>query len=178
MVCSNKSCRAIVLFLSLSVFGCAVTHAPRGWLESPNALKTDAYGGWIYIKTNTEEYLAGELIAISSDSMFVANETFHAIARADIRSARLTAYKSNARLMGASVPLGTLLTVSNGAGLLFTAPMWIIGGTTAAIIRSHEPIIDYPDQGLNRFMPFARYPQGLPLRIDRKQITMKSGTRV
>jgi hypothetical protein len=178
MVCSNRSCRAISLFLALSVFGCAVTHAPREWLERPKALQADAYGGWIYVKTNAEEYLAGELIAISSDSVFVANETFHAIARSDIRSARLTAYESNAWRSGAIVALGTGMTISNGIACLATAPMWMIGGTIVTIIKSREPIIDYPDHGLGSFMPFARYPQGLPSMIDRKHITMKPGTRI
>jgi hypothetical protein len=49
----------------------------------------------------------------------------------------------------------------------------MIGGSIATGSRSFEPIIDYPKKDLSRFLPFARYPQGLPDGIDRSQIRMK-----
>jgi hypothetical protein len=75
--------------------------------------------------------------------------------------------------MGGLVLLGTLSTISNGAFLLFTAPMWIIGGSIATGARSFEPIVDYPKRDWGHLAPFARYPQGMPRGIDRKQIKMK-----
>ncbi len=173
MLDRNKTYKVSVLFFSLFVFSCAATHAPRGWLESPNDIQTDTYGGWLNLETKTKAKLAGELIAISNDSIFIANETFHTIARSDIKSARLVAYKSNAGGMGGLVFLGTLSTISNGLLLVLTAPLWIIGGSLATTSRSFEPIIDYPKTELSRFAPFARYPQGLPSGIDRNQIKMK-----
>jgi hypothetical protein len=164
-----------LLILSLLAVGCAARYSPRGYLEEPRKTQKDTFGGWVRLKIAEKDIrtISGELIALSSDSIFVANETFHALALSNIKSARLEAYNSQAGHMGALVGLGTLLTVSNGIGLLFTAPMWILGGGTATIFQSYEPIIEYPEQELDRLQPFARYPQGLPPGIDRSRITMK-----
>lgn len=173
----NKTCIIFMLLLSLWMGGCAVTHTPPGWLASPIDMQTDAYGGWIEVEyssaTGEKTQISGELIAINADSIFIANETFHAIAVSNIKSARLSAYNSHASGMGGLVILGTLSTISNGVFWIFTAPMWIIGGRICSRIRSFEPIVDYPKQELSRFVPFARYPQGLPLGINRNRIKMK-----
>jgi len=167
----------VLLLLALFFFSCATTQAPRGWLASSDKTQTDVYGGWFEIKYSSASKVkaptVGELIAISEDSIFIADQTFHAIARNDIKSARLVIYKSNSEGMGGLVALGTVSTISNGFFLIFTAPMWIIGGSIAAGARSYEPIVDYPKKELSSFMPFARYPQGLPLGIDRSQIKSK-----
>jgi hypothetical protein len=71
--------------------------------------------------------------------------------------------------------LGTVSTISNGWFLVFTAPMWMIGGGITSSKLSYNAIVDYPRMELNRFAPFARYPQGLPSVIDRSRIKMKRG---
>jgi hypothetical protein len=162
-----------MLCLSLSICGCASTSAPRGWLESPYDMQSDAHGGWLRLETKTELRMFGELIAISSDSLFLAGEDLQAVAQADIKSARLLAYKSNAEEVGGLVALGTLATLSNGVLLLFTAPMWMIGGGIVTGVRSFQPTIDYPKQEWSRFRAFSRFPQGLPPGLDRSQIRMK-----
>ncbi len=174
---NNKTLTMFMLFFSLLVVNCATTHAPRGWLASASAIRTDTYGAWINVEYDSvskeKAQLGGELIAISKDSIYIANETFYIIALSSIKSARLVTYKSNAEVIGGLVLLGTLSTISHGWFLIFTAPMWIIGGSIASGVRSFEPIVDYPKQELSRFVPFARYPQGLPAGIDRNQIKMK-----
>jgi len=173
----NKIYSIFALFLSLLVVRCATTHAPGGWLASSSDMQTDAYGGWLeleyYSASKAKAQLSGELIAISADSIFIANEAFHAIALSSVKSARLVTYKSNAGGMGGLVFLGTVSTIYHGRFLILTAPMWIIGGSIVSACRSFEPIVDYPKQEWSRFVPFARYPQGLPSGIDRNQIKMK-----
>jgi len=166
--------RISVLFMSLCVAGCAVTHEPEGWLANPGAMQTDTYGGWVQVKLNfaSEEKaeLGGELIAIGKDSMYIANETFHSIAIFSIKSAQLVAYEPHTEEMGGLFILGTLSSISNGVFLLITAPMWIMGGSLTTRARSYEPIVEYPKKELSRFAPFARFPQGLPAVVDRNQM--------
>lgn len=163
-----------VLFICLCVAGCAVTHEPEGWLPSPQAMQTDTHGGWVHVKCNSaskeKAEIGGELIAIGKDSMYIANETFHSIAIFSIKSAQLVAYEPHTEEMGGLVFLGTLSSISDGLFLLFTAPMWIIGGSITTSARSYEPIVEYPRRELSRFAPFARFPQGLPAGIDRNQM--------
>lgn len=115
----------------------------------------------------------GELIAVTKDTLFLADTVLQAIASTDILTARLVTYDAS-ELMGLGVllVLGTVSTISNGYFLVYTAPMWLIGGSMAVIIRSYDPIIDYPNKPLKQFLPFARYPQGLPHDLDRTKIRM------
>ncbi len=165
----------LLLFVPLAFFSCAARYSPPGWLDSPEDVQTVAYGGWLHVKTTAKTEISGELIAIGRDSIFVANETLHAFALIDIESARLEAYGPDIALMGGWLVLGTLSSASNGWLCVFTGPMWILGGGTATILRSYEPILEYPDQELSSLLPFARFPQGLPPGIDRRSLKMKPG---
>lgn len=152
---------------------CASTNAPMGWLVKPESVPTDTYGAWIKIRTH-HGLISGELISLMNDTVFVADTAaLHGVASADIISARLATYNAAHSNIGAFAFFGTISTISNGAFLIFTAPMWIIGGTIASIIRSYEPIIDYPKRPLTDFSPYARYPQGLPSGLQRNDIRMK-----
>lgn len=164
---------SLVLLIFL-VLGCATTHAPRNWLQNPEDLQTDAFGAWITVKTVDNQELAGELIAISADSVFIAGKTLTGIAKDSIKSARLVAYKSKATGMAVFSVVMTLATpFINGLYFVFTAPMWFFGGAIAASIRSYEPVLDYPGHDWEELALFARYPQGLPPGIERNKIKKK-----
>ncbi len=160
-----------VIVLSLPFLTCASTDAPTRWLADPDNVPSDVYGAWISVNGDSAR-IAGELIAISDDTVFVADSTLHAIAEGEIRSARLVVFQPGGSI-GAGVFFGTLSTISNGWYLVFTAPMWLIGGTIAASSRSFDPIIDYPQRSMEKLVPFARYPQGLPPELNRDRIRMK-----
>jgi hypothetical protein len=166
----NYSFKVLVVGLCFLMTNCATTSVPGDWLSKPDFVASDAYGGWIEIKS-LENHIQGELIAIDEDTVFVANSTLQTIASKDILSARLVIY--DAQSMGGWVLLGTLSTISHGLLLIFTTPMWLIGGTIAVVSRSYDPIIDYPQRPLVDFKAFARYPQGLPPNLDRNVIRMK-----
>jgi hypothetical protein len=156
-----------MLFIS-----CGATHnAPTAWLPKPEETVSDSYGAWIEINSLHGSF-RGELIAVTEDTVFVAHITLFSVATADITSARLVLYDTGRSLAVGRI-LGFFSTFSNGAFLLFTAPMWLIGGTIAVINRSYDPIVDYPKKPLNEFKPFARYPQGIPEQINRSEISMK-----
>jgi hypothetical protein len=168
---SHKFLSKIVVVTFCFFFAdCATVDAPSHWLSDPDRVASDVRGGWISIKS-LRGRAAGELIAVSKDTVFVADSLLRAVASGDIASARLVTY--DASNMGDYVFLGTLATVSNGWFLFVTAPMWIIGGSIAATSRSFDPVIDYPSKPLMDFAPFARYPQGLPPGLDRGAIQMK-----
>ena len=152
---------------------CATVNAPSHWLSDPDRVASDVRGGWIDIKS-LQGRITGELIAATKDTVFVADSALHAVVSGDIASARLVTYDASS--MGGYVFLGTLSTISNGLFLIVTAPMWIIGGSIAATSRSFDPVIDYPSKPLTDFAPFARFPQGLPLGLDRRAIQMKMGS--
>lgn len=160
----------LVAAVSFLMSGCATTTAPSGWLSDPNQVSSDPYGGWVDIHCKNERIM-GELIAVTKDTLFVANDLLHAVGSADILTARLAFYHPSN--LGGVVALGTISTLSHGFILILSAPLWLIVGSVTAYLRSDEPLIDYPEKPLEKFVPFARFPQGLPPGLDRQAILMK-----
>jgi hypothetical protein len=170
---SRRSLRqALVMLLSLACFGCASTNEPSRWLPASEDLPSDVYGGWISVESDGEN-LAGELIAISGDTVFLADTLLRTIPIAHMLSARLVSYEVGYG-MGAGAFFGSVSTASNGWFLMLTFPMWLIGGSIAGVSRTFDPIIDYPNTRLDGFIPFARYPQGIPPGIDRDGVRMRA----
>jgi hypothetical protein len=175
----NKTILTVGLFGFVLLCRCAATsNAPRDWLPQPEELRREVYGSWIKLEyasnSNLKTQLSGELIAVNQDSIYIVDDVmFHALPLVKIQSGRLEAYRSDADWMSGWVMLGSLSTLSNGGFLIFTAPMWLIGGSCSSWARSREPMIDYQPSSWSRLIPYARYPQGLPLDFDRKHIYIK-----
>ena len=149
---------------------CASSSEPSGWLTKPEKVPVDPYGAWIEVTTTTGS-VQGEFIAAMEDTVFVADTSLKAIDRAGIKSARVVLYNSNdvaGGLLG-----GPIMTISNGVFLVFTFPMWIIGGTIATVSRSYDPVYDYPSRSFEELQKYARFPRGLPPGIDRAALRMK-----
>ncbi|MBC8374723.1 MAG: hypothetical protein H8E26_01690 [FCB group bacterium] len=169
----------IILVIFLFVISCASTTAPDEWLSSAEQTQTQAYGGWIDIEltqTTSREPLTsirGELIAISTDTVYVLAEALIATPKVKIKHARLTIYDSEAGKLAGWTVLGTFSTISHGFLLILSAPIWIISGSTAAAIQSRKPILDYPKISLDQFKKYARFPQGLPANLNRAKIKPK-----
>ena len=170
---------AFFLLILLVLLGCAVTTAPSGWLPTNSQTQRQAFGGWIQVhcKLNSgpKQSIKGELIAIHADTLYVLMEQkFHAIAIPDITKARLVFYDSRAELMGTLATLGCISTLSHGFYLILTAPfLWMMGGGIFAYDQSRKPIIDYPQQSLDDFKKYARFPMGLPEGFSRDKLKPK-----
>ena len=144
---------------------CAGNTAPKGWLPKPTEAQAAAYGGWIELTyaEPKELHTDGELIAVSAESVWVlsANQGL-VIPTATVKKGKLTAYAAQKNGLTAWMLLGTLSTISNGGFLIFTAPMWLIGGSLAVGGESRAPERKSPPLAWVELAPFARFPQGLP----------------
>ena len=112
---------------------CAGKTTPKGWLPTPKEAQETAYGGWIelrYLENAEARGAAGELIAVSADSVWVlTDDQGLVIPTASVREGKLTGYA--ARSLRGWTLAGTLSSISNGAFLIFTMPAWLIGGSLA-----------------------------------------------
>ena len=89
---SHKFLSKIVVVTFCFFFAdCATVDAPSHWLSDPDRVASDVRGGWISIKS-LRGRAAGELIAVSKDTVFVADSLLRAVASGDIASARLVTY--------------------------------------------------------------------------------------
>jgi hypothetical protein len=148
---------------------CASNTAPRDWLPTPTQAQTAAYGGWIELTYDQpeERRTDGELIAVSAESVWVLSGSQGlVIPTAAVKRGKLTAYAAQKGGLTTWAALGTLATISNGLALVFTAPMWLIGGPLAVGAESRAPERKSPPLTWVQLAPFARFPQGMPQGIE------------
>lgn len=159
-----------VVVLSLAVAGCVSTSAPRGFLPDPSEAQTDAYGSWMDVlvaRGAVDETMRGELIAIDDETTWILTQDgIQSFPTDSMLRGRLAVYDSRAGVVGGGAVLGTLSTISNGAFLVFTAPMWMIGGSVAASSQSRMPIHEIGEETPSMLAKFARFPAGLPQGLD------------
>jgi hypothetical protein len=116
----------------------------------------------------------GELIAVNRDSVYVL--TTGGLAVIPVRGVaklNVTGYDAQAAALALWGLAGTLATISHGILLIFSAPVWIITSSIAAAAHSREPREIYPEVALNALRIYARFPQGIPAGLDRRQLRPK-----
>jgi hypothetical protein len=174
---SGSVARWLRLGTAVACAGCARNSAPEGWLPKPAEAQAGAYGGWIELSYDqaTEQRADGELIAVSADSVWVlSQDQALVIPTTAVKAGKLTAYAAQKGSLTLWTVVGTLSTISNGGFLLFTAPMWIIGGSLAVGGESRAPERKSPSLAWGELAPFARFPQGMPEGIDLSTLKAKT----
>jgi hypothetical protein len=176
---NKKQIFLLIITLYLCCSGCAISIAPEGWLPTAEQTQTQAYGGWIVLNRSTDYWqkskmlLQGELIAISEDTVFVLTDTLNSIPKVVITNAQLATYDSHFNGLRLWTVAGIVSTLSHGVILGISAPIWMFSGNKIVRNQSLEPILDFPDDPLSSFEPYARFPQGLHKNINRKQLEVK-----
>ena len=181
----TKLVTAAMAALGLLCVGCVITSAPRGWLPSSNDAQTNTYGAWTEINLRYPEkagVVRGELIAVHDDSLFVLTaDTLLGLSRDQLRSVRLSTYRSEHGGLAAWTGLGAISTASHGVALLGTLPMWLIVGSATTASASGEPdehcsAAEIKERGgvcWQDLAKFARFPQGIPPAVDRSSLRGK-----
>jgi hypothetical protein len=160
---------------------CATTTAPAKWLPKPDETQTETLGGWINVRTKTNDqtqHLLGELIAIHADSIFVlTGPDLIALPKMSITMANLTRYISGHWVLIPWTLLGFVSTLSHGYFLVFTAPAWILFGSISTIAQSRAPqMTKLRKTSWDKFAQYARFPQGLPPNLDRQSLVPENIT--
>ena len=169
--------RGVHVVAAVACTACAGKTTPKGWLPTPKEAQKTAYGGWIelrYLENAEARGAAGELIAVSADSVWVlTDDQGLVIATASVREGKLTGYAAQS-LRGWTLA-GTLSSVSNGAFLIFTMPAWLIGGSVANRSESRAAERKSPPLQWEELAQFARFPQGLPQGLEISGLSRKKG---
>ena len=155
------------------VSGCAGNPVPREWRPPAAVAQRSSRGGWITIEAvaasgvrSTGRPLAeGRLIAIDEAALQVLTTAgLQAVPRTIGHRITLVGYGTPVGALDVWAVAGGISTLSHGGFLLFTAPMWTIGGIVAT--RKEKAAGMLHDDDLAR--RFARFPQGLPPGFDPK----------
>ena len=169
--------RASLVFLAL-LAACPSIPVPAEHIPAPEDLGRQPTGSWIAIWDRQGGLIVGELIAIDRGSVFVlpSNRRLVALPVDEVDHARLVAYDARSSGLGWWGGLGTLSTISHGALLIITAPVWLLGTTGAVIWNKHGALEDVPDRSLEEIRAWARFPQGLPAGAD-PEVLLGTATR-
>ncbi len=168
----------IVLALCAVVLtSCAGTIAPRGWLSTPEENQRTAFGGWVRLETMVGELdtLEGELIAVQKDSIFILRNSgrLESYSAGEIKSVHLQSYDPKLGTLTLWTLSGAASTISHGFILIISLPVWIATGSlsgAAVSAAAHEKL--GPD-GWESLTSYARFPQGLPVGLDRAVLLPK-----
>src|SRR5262249_15240626 len=149
--------------------------------------QTEGYGGWIQVTSmegDTGLTTAGELLAISRDSVFVlADSTVVAVPLAWVTDATLESFDPQTRDAASWTAAGVGSTIPHGWGLIIPAPLWTLVGSTSTGALSHHGRMERPRASWADMRVFARFPQGLPPGLDPNKLeprplhVRKSGRR-
>lgn len=169
---------ALVLFSS-----CATTNAPEGWLPQAEDIPSDPYGAWctLSISTNSnlnnmsESIVSGELIAVDDSSVYILNDIL--IERIDHNSILKSVIELDSKHYeyGTHSCMGTLSTISHGFFSIFTAPLWILFGWTAAVGETYrDRFVGNPPDKLywSTAQKFSRFPQGISSDLDYRSLIL------
>jgi hypothetical protein len=159
--------RASAAILAVSMgLGCAGHSAPAGFLPRTAEAGAHTLGGWVDVSVRGGGRLtraAGELIAITADTLWVLESTgVTVVPMRNVMGGQLVGYDSDSGMVGVTSVVGVLSTAANGVFLMLTAPMWMIGGSFAAVSQSKVAIDKLPGVDINQAAAFARFPQGIP----------------
>src|SRR5688572_13545439 len=114
--------KALALAVCTTLAACAVNPAPRGVLPREEAIAQSGYGAWVYVATNNNNVVEGELISASDDTLWVFDPTvsLHSVPRDSIQDAKVGLFAARTSGLSTWMALGTLATISNGVFLLAT----------------------------------------------------------
>lgn len=176
----------LILFLS----ECGTLKIPANYRYTALQMKREITGNWINIKLNskiisgTDPVLAGELIAIQSDTIYlITPDGLKGLHVSSIDNAVLFIYMNQARMYAAFTGLLYLpdmvaALVTGIPGFLLLGVPWVATGSivTTSEASNHSNTMIYPDFcRLDDLKKFARFPQGMPPDIDKTRLHLRSG---
>lgn len=190
---------AILLGAAFFLSGCGMTMAPENWLPEAGDRALDPYGGWIEMTVSPDRPdgkrrdIEGELVAIDADSIWVLpclkvrprdyDSRYHrrpsvlhwqpviAISTDRIRKAEVEGFASRPENATGLATLGVFSTLTHGFFLIFTAPVWMLGGSALSFNQADLAREKWAGpESVEALGRYARFPRGWPRGLDPVEI--------
>ncbi|HJQ87670.1 MAG TPA: hypothetical protein VJ820_09435 [Propionibacteriaceae bacterium] len=149
--------------------GCARNPAPQTWRFSAREAQQSVRGAWIVVELReassdpAQRRVEGELIAVDAAAVHVLSMSgYRPVPRPLIGRVTVGGVFHSRGLLALWASIGAASTLSHGALLVTTVPMWTLAGVLASAHESRAGII----KDLDAARAFARFPQGLPENFD------------
>lgn len=170
-VTSARLAATAVIAAALYAAACHSSGVSASMLPTARGLAEDTFGVWTRITAQNPsvgaETFMGELIAVTSDSVFLlTDDSLTVIPAVNVASAQLETFGQPQRGTLSWMWLGSLSTLSQGWLSLVMSPLWWITGTSVYSAASWAP--HYGTIKPETVAKFARFPQGIPAALDRR----------
>jgi hypothetical protein len=156
-------------------YGCATNPIPPQHPVSQEEAISSGKGAYARVEMGTRQLFMGELIAAADRRLWILTDqgTLRIVPFQDVREVTLGVHDNHADVYALWTVLGSLSTISHGAFLVFTLPLWLVSGISSASLESHRGLFECPSDTpspppismetcLTSTAAFARFPPGLP----------------
>jgi len=121
------------------------------------------YGGQVELRKTDKQFLTGELIALDSTSLLIRQDANKGCVQVPIAEVNnFTLRYARPKKYWWSVPVYTLVTLSHGFFLVYSAPANAIATSTVAITGENAYQYSQKQLTYDQLRMFARFPQGMP----------------
>jgi hypothetical protein len=156
----------IVVALLACLAGCASNPAPARWRPSLEQAAHTSLGSWVQLELTSKQEVGGELLEVSDDRVVLQDDrTVRDYPVAQVAVLRVYPFSQPWGYATGWGTVGTVSTLSHGAFLLLSAPLWIISTIATAAADSHigqDTFGRGGEEPLSACRKYARFPQGLP----------------
>jgi len=150
-----------ILSLLLVLAACVKHPAPNG--ATIERAERQGYGGYVLVTLRDGSLVRGELLAVNRDALWVLDANGQQTVNLhNVTNAELFKYEYEGGTLGVWGTLGAISTLSHGFWLVFSFPIWLATAITVSAAESRHMRLRYPDDGIDSFRDWARYPQGMP----------------
>jgi hypothetical protein len=182
----------LFLFVGLGFAGCQTAKIPEPYNFKVKELQKNPFGCWMEINSDSMSVLStakvsysGELLTITSDSVFllVSDGEVQKVKKMSVLSANLYTHKNQS---GTYLLLTALYAVPAFIGAAVNPDyageffVMVIPVTLVGVFQSvkdgisKKNILIYPQKNsFEEFIPFARFPSGMPKNIDFEALDLK-----
>jgi hypothetical protein len=169
----DRNLKILIFFILIFCASCASIEGSRELIPYPWEVPENPRGCWIELETKVDK-ISGEFIELSEENVYVEvikfGKKLYAVPRDEVKTAQIVVfYPDRKGYLGLWTLLGVLLSLTTHGGyLLISIPIWSLFGISSIIGRSYEPVFNYSKKELDKMSIYARYPQGVPMKIRQK----------
>ena len=152
----------LIAIVMLSITGCVSTSN----LPQYNKIGLHPYGSVIKMNYRSDEFLAGELIALKDSNIIILNFNNNKCLEIPMRQIKKYEVKfAQSKHYGYAIPLLSASTISHGFFALISFPVNLISTIIITATAESAYSINGNDLTLKQLNMYARFPQGLPDNI-------------
>ncbi|HKA90678.1 MAG TPA: hypothetical protein VKE22_23615 [Haliangiales bacterium] len=145
------------------LMACTHNPVPDERILDAEQVPTWTRGLWVVVEPFSGNPVEGELVEASGQGVTVLiGQSLVRFRPPDCQRVTVAVFRTRESVPVIWTIAGTLSTLSHGGFLLISAPVWQIVGNTTVVLMHNRPIHQYPDDPLQDFARFARFPQGMP----------------